>query len=79
MLQNDAGLERYFSVRERPAMKNLTAIGLGKKQREWAGVQIGSTVKGNIILLFSPFFTVIGAVIQFGPYSSSPPPPSPRQ
>lgn len=55
-------------MRERPAMKSKTAIGLGKKQREWAGVQIGDIVKGNVILLLSYFFTVAGAVIQSDPY-----------
>lgn len=51
VVQNQAGLERYFSVRERPAMKSRTDIGLGKKQREWAGVQIGDIVKGTLATL----------------------------
>ena len=47
VLRNAAGTERYFSVREKSSMKSDDVIGLGKKQREWAGVQIGDKVKGN--------------------------------
>lgn len=45
VLRNIAGLERYFSVREKHGVKE-NSIGLGKKQREWAGVQIADRVIG---------------------------------
>jgi hypothetical protein len=38
--------ETYFSVRKNSSIKSTSVIGMGKKQREWAGVKIGDMVKG---------------------------------
>ena len=42
-----ANRKTYFSVRVNHSMRSPSAVGMGKKQREWGEVNIGDTVQGT--------------------------------